>query len=434
MPKTAVIKVYDEIGGWGLSFADFDRQLSQATGDVEIHIHSPGGDAWEGMAMSNAIRAYDRGKVVAVIDGLCASAAGFLAAAADERAMHAQALFMVHEASCFAFGRKAELLDAAGRLDDVNRLQAEGFSKLTGKPLDEIMALLAAETWYTPAEAKSAGFVDRVIEIPARGVEPRTMAQFVARFRNAPAEWQKLAAPFRAAASAAAWQPQKQLKALSEPPTSKQPPKKGPNMQSRKDLIGVMCAALSLALATAQEAKDHADEELRKVADSLLDDDALPKAMELIMPLAQAEKLDEESKATASALFPVYNAAKRITGASKGVVGALEALKKNADGKMLSSVSSQCDALIREGVAALKILPTEGEQYKAAVLKGERSVDDMEAWIKASIPRGAGSSEQVQENAIKTTDPKAAKPKEDDSDEENPYLASAQGVKVLKGA
>lgn len=433
MTKTTVIKVYDEIGGWGMSFAEFERQLSKAGADVELRIHSPGGDAWDGMAMASAIRSYDRGKVLAVIEGLCASAAGFLAAAADERAMHAQSLFMIHEASCFAFGRKSDLLDAAGRLDDVNKLQAEAFAKLTGKPLDEIMMLLEAETWYTPAAAKQAGFVDRVIDIPARSVDPQTMAQYVARFRNAPSEWAQKAAPYRTAASVAPWQ-HKRISALSEPtPKRAQQPTRTTRtaMQSKKDLIGVMAAALALAMATAQEASAHADEDVRKLAGDLLDDDVLPKAVNLVMPLAQAEKVDEEAQTTAKALIPVYSAAKKITGQQRGLVGALEALKRNAEGRHTASIASQCDALIKDGVAATKFLPSEGEEYKAAVIRGERTIEDMESWVKSCIPRGKGSSQQVQE---KPFDPKNPSAKTDDDDDDiAEYVAAATAGKI-KGA
>jgi len=428
VPKTAVIKVYDEIGGWGLSFADFERQLSQATADVELRIHSPGGDAWDGMAMASAIRSYDRGKVVCITEGLCASAAGFLAAASDERVMHAQSLFMIHEASCFAFGRKADLLDAAGRLDDVNKLQAESFAKLTGKPLDEIMMLLAAETWYTPAAAKQAGFVDRIIDIPAR-VDPKTMAQYVARFRNAPEEWAQRVAPFRAAASVSPWQ-HKRISALSEPTPKRAQQQTRTTMQSKKDLIGIMAAALALAMITAQEASAHADEEVRKLAGDLLDDDVLPKAVNLVMPMAQAEKVDEEAQTTAKALIPVYSAAKKITGQQRGLVGALEALKRNADGRHTASVASQCDALIKDGVAATKFLPTEGEEYKAAVIRGERTIEDMESWVKSCIPRGKGSSQQVQEKPVVPKNPSA---KTEDDDDDSEYAAAATAGKI-KGA
>lgn len=204
-------------------------------------------------------------------------------------------------------------------------------------------------------------------------------------------------------------------------------------MRSKKDLIGMMAAACALALATAQEAAGHSDEEVRKLADGLLDDDVLPKAMGLVMPLAQAEKVDEEADTTAKVLFPVFTAAKKITGQQKGLVGALEAIKRNADGKMNASLASQCDALIKEGVAAVKFLPVEGEEYKAAVLRGERSLDDMESWVRASIPRGKGTSQQVTEAPARTTTHSKTDPEPDDDDE---YVKAAGGFKALapKGA
>lgn len=205
-------------------------------------------------------------------------------------------------------------------------------------------------------------------------------------------------------------------------------------MQSKKDLIGIMAAALALAMTTAQEASAHADEEVRKLAGDLLDDDVLPKAVNLVMPMAQAEKVDEEAAATAKALVPVYAAAKKITGQQKGLVGALEALKRNADGKLNASLASQCDALIKDGVAALKFLPSEGEEYKAAVLRGERTIDDMESWVKSCIPRGKGSSQQVAENPVSHGKSPSAKTEGDDgSDDDDEYMAAATAGKI-KGA
>ena len=58
MPQTAAVEIYDEIGAWGVSAADFKAALSDI-GDVdgiEIAIHSPGGSVLDGWAMYNLLK------------------------------------------------------------------------------------------------------------------------------------------------------------------------------------------------------------------------------------------------------------------------------------------------------------------------------------------------------------------------------------------
>jgi ATP-dependent protease ClpP protease subunit len=431
VPKATTIKLYDEIGGWGIWFSDFERQLAQASGDVELLIHSPGGDAFDGMAMANAVKAYDRGKVTGIVMGLCASAAGFVLAACDVRKMYAASQFMCHEASVMAWGKEADLLDAARRLVDINRQQAEMFAGITGKSVDDVLALLKAETWYTAKAAKTEGFIHEVLDATAPGIDQKATAQWMARFRNVPEEWTARVEPFRAAASANPFA-QKRTSSSASAPVVPRATHTRTTMRTKKDLIGIMTAALSLAMATAQEAANHDDSELRDLSGKLLDDECLPQAMNLVMPIAQAEKADEEADAMAKGLVGTYRAAQKVTGQSKGLVGALEALRKNADGVVNATMATRCDMLIAEGVKALKILPTEGEAYKAAVLKGDRTVEDFESFVKAAIPRGKGSSAEISESPVAKKEPGAKQPEaSDDGDDE--YMQAAQGVKVLKG-
>jgi hypothetical protein len=56
------------------------------TTEIRLHINSPGGEVYEGLAILNLLRNH-KAHVVAVVDGLAASAASFIAAGADEVVM-----------------------------------------------------------------------------------------------------------------------------------------------------------------------------------------------------------------------------------------------------------------------------------------------------------------------------------------------------------
>jgi ATP-dependent protease ClpP protease subunit len=53
----AKVFLYDEIGGWGVWPDDFQRTLAGITAPtIELHLHSPGGDAFDGIAIYHAFR------------------------------------------------------------------------------------------------------------------------------------------------------------------------------------------------------------------------------------------------------------------------------------------------------------------------------------------------------------------------------------------
>ena len=172
------VDVYDEIGGhWlfgGVSAADFAAELAQIEGDIEVHINSPGGDVFDGIAIYNAI-AQRPGNVTTVVDGLAASAASFIAQAGKTRIIAPGAMMMIHDAFGVCMGNAADMREMAGLLDQVSGNIADIYAAHTGKPVDGWRGAMQAETWYTAQEAVDAGLADKLAERPA---EPDATARF----------------------------------------------------------------------------------------------------------------------------------------------------------------------------------------------------------------------------------------------------------------
>lgn len=179
------IYVHDVIDPWwGANAADLIKALAGATGrDVLLHINSPGGDVFESLAMASAIAAHD-GKVTALIDGMAASAATRLALACAEVQMVDGGLFMIHNAWTMAWGNANELRDTATLLDKVDSGIVGDYQRKTGATAEKVTEWMAAETWFTAAEAKDAGFVDEVLT--ASQAAPANAAWNLAAYRNAP--------------------------------------------------------------------------------------------------------------------------------------------------------------------------------------------------------------------------------------------------------
>ena len=166
--KVATMRMYGPIdswgGYWGISAKDVSAALNSlpdGVNEIRVRINSPGGDASEGMAILNMLRAHPA-KVVAVVDGMAASAASFLAAGLEETVMSPGTQMMVHDASGLSLGQAKDMRKMAEALDSYSNSIASVYAEATGESVEDWRATMVAETWYTADEAVSAGLADRV--------------------------------------------------------------------------------------------------------------------------------------------------------------------------------------------------------------------------------------------------------------------------------
>lgn len=128
---------------------------------LNIFINSEGGDIFEAKAIIENLERFDAEKVV-YVDGLAASAASFIAMVGDRIITSPVATWMIHEAWSVALGRAADLRAMADLLDMQNRTMAETYATQTGGTTDEMLELMAAETWMDARQAKERGFTDEI--------------------------------------------------------------------------------------------------------------------------------------------------------------------------------------------------------------------------------------------------------------------------------
>ena len=158
-----IIKIDEEIGYWGISASVINRQLNEASGDITVEISSPGGSVYEGIAIFNAIKAYNKGEVTTVIVSLAASMASIIALAGDTIKAYDNSLYMIHNASMWAGGDAKELRKKADHLESITNMLAKNYITKSGKSEKEIIKLLDDETWFYGSEIMDAGFVDEII-------------------------------------------------------------------------------------------------------------------------------------------------------------------------------------------------------------------------------------------------------------------------------
>lgn len=190
----ADLMLYGEIGAWGISANQFARDL-KALGDVtqiNLHVHSPGGDVFEGMAMYNLLRNHPA-RVEGDVVGLAASMGSVVLMAADVVRIPENAMIMVHKPWGIQGGDAEEMRRYADLLDKVEDSLVAAYTQKTGKTADEIKALLAAETWMTGAEAVELGFADETVGAVEAFASLNT--QRMQEFTNMPTAAQPMFAP-----------------------------------------------------------------------------------------------------------------------------------------------------------------------------------------------------------------------------------------------
>lgn len=168
--REATVYLYDAIvanddeADWfgGVSAESFVRQLAALDADtIRLRINSPGGSVFGGRAMETALRNH-KARVIAHIDGVAASAASFVAMAADEIEMAQGTFFMIHKAWTFSWGNADDLLKEAALLEKIDGTLAQTYHNRTGIGQNELLDMMAAETWLEASEAVEKGFADRV--------------------------------------------------------------------------------------------------------------------------------------------------------------------------------------------------------------------------------------------------------------------------------
>jgi ATP-dependent Clp protease protease subunit len=133
-------------------------------GPVTIRIHSPGGDVFAASAIRAIIANYP-GKVTTRIDGLCASAATYVAMAGDHVVMQDSAFFMIHDPWTITIGGVEDLKTTINFLNTIKNGIVETYQNKTQLDAEELERMMSKETWMTARQAQEKGFVDEVVSV-----------------------------------------------------------------------------------------------------------------------------------------------------------------------------------------------------------------------------------------------------------------------------
>lgn len=163
---TGHIYIYGEIGKQ-VTLDTVLKEITPKASDYVVHIHSNGGDVFEGYAIYNAIK--NTGKEISVfIEGVCASIATLIASSASpgKIIMNTKSQFMIHNPRISSMsGDSKDLRSVAGQLDKIKSQLIDSWIGRTNLNQQQLSQMYDNETWLTPEQAKEMGFVDEVQEV-----------------------------------------------------------------------------------------------------------------------------------------------------------------------------------------------------------------------------------------------------------------------------
>lgn len=159
----------EPIEGMYISLEAFlqDLKTLENAKSITVRIHSAGGDAGASITIHNRLRELaKKASITVIVDGIAMSGGSLIMCAGDIVKVNPSSLIMIHKCWRILIGgyNSTELRQIADSNDAYDRAQSAIYRKKTGKPDDELLAMMEAETYMTGEEAVEKGFADEVLD------------------------------------------------------------------------------------------------------------------------------------------------------------------------------------------------------------------------------------------------------------------------------
>ena len=132
--------------------------------DISLYINSPGGVAYAGMAIYDAMQ-YVRCDVRTICTGMGMSAAAMIlcGGTAGKRYALPNAKMMIHQGSAGFRGAPSDIDIHAREVLSVTRRMAEIIARHSGREVDQVMLDIDRDNFMAPREAVDYGLIDEVV-------------------------------------------------------------------------------------------------------------------------------------------------------------------------------------------------------------------------------------------------------------------------------
>ena len=143
---------------------DIEEALDKAkkNEEIEVIINSGGGSVFAGSEIYSLLKEY-KGKITGKIVGLAASSASIIAMGCEILKISPTGQLMIHRASMVTGGNSEDFAKGAEILEGIDKSIANAYILKTGLKQDELLDLMAKETWLDAKTAKNMGFIDEIM-------------------------------------------------------------------------------------------------------------------------------------------------------------------------------------------------------------------------------------------------------------------------------
>jgi ATP-dependent Clp protease protease subunit len=134
--------------------------------DISLYINSPGGSAYAGMAIYDAMQ-YVKPDVSTVCVGMAMSAGAMIlcGGAAEKRFALPNSKVMIHQGSGGFRGTPADIQIAAREILEMTERMATIISRHSGQPKEQVMKDIDRDRFMTPEDAAEYGLIDGVMPL-----------------------------------------------------------------------------------------------------------------------------------------------------------------------------------------------------------------------------------------------------------------------------
>jgi ATP-dependent Clp protease protease subunit len=133
--------------------------------DISLYINSPGGSAYAGMAIYDAMQ-HVKPDVSTLCIGIGMSAAAMILSggAPGKRYALPNAKVMIHQGSAGFRGSPSDIQIAAKEVLGLTRRMAEIIARHSGQDVEQVMRDIDRDRFMTPEEARDYGLIDGVLQ------------------------------------------------------------------------------------------------------------------------------------------------------------------------------------------------------------------------------------------------------------------------------
>lgn len=130
--------------------------------EIVLDVASGGGDVFAASEIYTMLKSCGK-NIVVNIQGAAASAASVISMAGNEINMSPTAQLMIHKASVFGYGNSDDLEHQSKVLEGIDESIASAYELKTGMKQEDLLQLMAEETWMNAKKALDMGFIDNIM-------------------------------------------------------------------------------------------------------------------------------------------------------------------------------------------------------------------------------------------------------------------------------